>query len=375
MKKPQKGKVGRAISDFLSVFFSRKLPKTSLIIPAYNEEKTIAHVIKQAKLVREISEIIVVDDGSRDRTANIAKDLGAEVIKHHKNLGKGEAIKTGISHARGTVMLFLDADLQNITDKKISALITPILKDKADFTKAAFTRAGGRVTEFAVKPMMKMLYPESQFKQPISGQFAGKKSFLNKIKIEPKWGIDIAILLDAIKHGQRVAEVNIGELVHKRNSDSEIAEMSQQIMETILKKAGYLCSKHKIIFFTDNTLFSKGFTQNSERFLEALSKKKIKIIYLTKNKLKKFEGHKKYINKIYEIGHEKNSNKILNIIKKISKRYGAGLEECVLFVNVGYFKPITKKVGLSLCFTNSPEELKEKSKVLHSLSDTFLFLE
>src|SRR3989338_4298988 len=116
MKRPQKGKLKSGILDFLSVFFSKKLPKTSLVIPAYNEEKTIAHVIKQAKLVKDISEIIVVDDGSKDRTSKIAKNLGVEVIKHHKNLGKGEALKTGISHARGTIILFLDADLKNITD-------------------------------------------------------------------------------------------------------------------------------------------------------------------------------------------------------------------------------------------------------------------
>lgn len=375
MIKAKKGSFGSIVSDFLSIIFTRKLPRVSLVIPAYNEEKTIARVIKQAKKVEEIKEIIVIDDGSIDKTSKIARELGVEVIKHHKNLGKGEAIKTGIEHSNYPILLFIDADLKNIEPKKIRALIRPIIINKADFTKGSFGLKRGRVTEFAVKPMMKVLYPKNEFKQPISGQFAGKKQFLKNITIESKWGIDISILLDAIKQGQRVVEVNLGVLEHKSRTPEEKAEMSKEIMETILKKVGFLCSKHKVIFFTDNTLFSKGFTENSKKFLEVLSKKKMRIVYITTKELKNFGEHKKYIDLIEIINPKEKSGELKAIVKRIAKRYGVTLQESVLFANVRYFKPITKKVGLSLCFTNSPEELKENCRIMHSLSDAFLFLE
>jgi glycosyltransferase involved in cell wall biosynthesis len=164
-------------SGISSIFIHKKTPSLSLIIPAYNEASRIGKVIKQSRLVEEISEIIVIDDGSKDGTDRVARELGIEVVKHHKNMGKGEALRTGIAHAKNDILLFLDADLSNMTPEKISALIRPILKNKADFTKASFTRSRGRATEFAIKPMMNLIYPDTDFKQPISGQFAGRIDF------------------------------------------------------------------------------------------------------------------------------------------------------------------------------------------------------
>ncbi|MFH0876549.1 MAG: glycosyltransferase family 2 protein [archaeon] len=92
--------------------------KISCIIPAYNEENSIAKVLQAVKKVRTIDEIIVVDDGSKDNTSKIAKGLGVKIIKHKKNRGKGAAIKTGIMSSVGDILLFLDADLQSISPKK-----------------------------------------------------------------------------------------------------------------------------------------------------------------------------------------------------------------------------------------------------------------
>jgi len=90
----------------------------SCIIPACNEESTIINVIKNVKKVKVIDEIIVVDDGSTDKTYDYAKSEGARIIRHAKNKGKGAAIKTGISHSKSDILLFLDADLRSISPKK-----------------------------------------------------------------------------------------------------------------------------------------------------------------------------------------------------------------------------------------------------------------
>ena len=83
----------------------------SAIIPAYNEENTIAAVINTLKKVSDIQEIIVVSDGSEDKTAQIARERQVTVIELPKNMGKGAAIKTGLDASKGEVLLFLDADL------------------------------------------------------------------------------------------------------------------------------------------------------------------------------------------------------------------------------------------------------------------------
>jgi len=359
--------IGHAISSF----FCPKAKGVSLIIPAYNEEKTIKNVIEKAQKVSAISEIIVIDDGSKDKTARISKACGVDVITHHKNLGKGEALKTGIFHASGEILLFLDADWENITSGKIWAIIKPILKDRADFVKAAFNLQRGRVTEFAIKPIMKVLYPETSFEQPISGQFAGKKEFLEKVQIEPRWGIDIAILLDAIKEDLRIVEVHVGEIVHKGRTSDEKAEMSKQVMETILKRAGMICDNHKAIIFSEKTILSPIFEDKAKRFLEILKSKKIKIILLSSEEVD--SEFKKCFDVVLDNNPditEKNSR----IVKSILKKEKISLGDTVLAVNSKGFEDIIDKVCLSFCFKSAPEEIKENSQLISSLSDILMYL-
>jgi len=83
------------------------------IIPAYNEENTIENVVKS---VKTYSDVLVVDDGSSDQTAPLAENVGATVISHSKNLGKGAAIKTGLKYAIKydfDIMIMLDGDGQH----------------------------------------------------------------------------------------------------------------------------------------------------------------------------------------------------------------------------------------------------------------------
>lgn len=85
----------------------------TVIIPAYNEEDTIGEVVERIKKLNLSCEIIVVDDKSQDKTAEIAFDAGARVIRHPYRMGNGAAIKTGIRNASGDIVVFIDADLQH----------------------------------------------------------------------------------------------------------------------------------------------------------------------------------------------------------------------------------------------------------------------
>lgn len=82
--------------------------KSSLIIPAYNEEKAIPLVIEE--YLDKVDEIIVVDDGSSDKTYDIAKAYNVKVYRHEKNMGKVSALRTGVANASGDVIVFTDAD-------------------------------------------------------------------------------------------------------------------------------------------------------------------------------------------------------------------------------------------------------------------------
>jgi len=105
--------------------------RTLIVIPAYNEELTIGSVVALAK---KYGDVLVVDDGSMDRTAEIAKEAGTTVIRHERNMGKGYALRSGFEYALSReydVVVTLDADGQHNPDE-IPLLMEPIVKGKAD---------------------------------------------------------------------------------------------------------------------------------------------------------------------------------------------------------------------------------------------------
>lgn len=218
---------------------STKSPKksVSIVIPAYNEEATVAQVVTVAKKLDYVDEVIVVDDGSSDRTAEEAESAGATVISHLMNEGKGSALQSGFKNSHGDIVAFIDADVSNFTSGKIDKIIRPILEDKTDITKTKFARESGRVTELTAKPLLSFFFPELNYEQPLSGQFAGKRSALSKIKFEKDYGVDVGIVLDADVHGISILEVDIGEISHDMSPLSNLNQMANEVVRTIIDRA------------------------------------------------------------------------------------------------------------------------------------------
>ena len=99
----------------------------SAIIPAYNEEQTVKHAIEIATASRMIDEVIVVSDGSTDRTVEIARSCAnCRVVDLKKNQGKGKAMGAGVREAKGEVILFIDADLCGLTCQHIESIVRPV---------------------------------------------------------------------------------------------------------------------------------------------------------------------------------------------------------------------------------------------------------
>ncbi len=209
----------------------------SVVIPAYNEEATVAEVVSVARKLSYVDEVIVVDDGSTDRTVEEAESAGATVISHIMNEGKGSAIKTGFKNSHGDIVAFIDADVSNFTSEKIDKIIRPILEDRTDITKTKFARESGRVTELTAKPLLGFFFPELNYEQPLSGQFAGKRSALNKIRFEKDYGVDVGIVLDADVHGIKILEVDIGDICHDMSPLADLNRMANEVVRTIIDRA------------------------------------------------------------------------------------------------------------------------------------------
>ncbi len=171
--------------------------KATAIIPAYNEEKTIENVLRVAKESQFVDEVIVVDDGSFDNTAEIAKTNGARVVKMEKNSGKGQALDRGVKSANNEVLLFLDADLIGLEQRHLDFLLGPVLDKGYDMSVGAIDRS-------QLGSFLNNIFQRTE--SPFSGIRAIKRDFWFKIpkKYKRDFYIESAITYFAKKNNLKV---------------------------------------------------------------------------------------------------------------------------------------------------------------------------
>ena len=192
-----------------------KEPVVVACIPAYNEEDTIGLVIEKA--LKHVDMVIVCDDGSTDLTSKVAREAGALVIRHEKNMGYGAALRTLFDKARAInpdVMVILDGDGQHDPDD-IPALVEPILSGEADIVVGsrflgkidmpAYREMGIKLISFVVRLTA---YPDIRDAQ--SGFRAYSQRAIKAIRItEHGMGASTEILLKAAYHRLKLKEVPI----------------------------------------------------------------------------------------------------------------------------------------------------------------------
>ncbi|ADC47308.1 glycosyl transferase GT2 family [Methanobrevibacter ruminantium M1] len=185
------------------------------IIPAYNEEEALADVI--AKTSKYVDRVIIVNDGSADRTADVAIEAGAELINHPTNLGKGEALKSGFEAITDdSIIVTIDGDGQHNPDE-IPIILKPIIEDGVDLVNGsrylygheentpAYRRVGQRVLDIATNISAGIKVTDSQ-----SGFRAFSPKARNCFRFKDTgFGIESEMLVDAAEAGLKIVEVPI----------------------------------------------------------------------------------------------------------------------------------------------------------------------
>lgn len=229
--------------------------KVSVVIPALNEERTVAHVVR-ACLADEPHEVLVIDADSYDETAAEAQAAGARVLNWREILpeeprpGKGESLWRGVAAAEGDIVVFIDADLESAAPGMVSALAEPFVDPHVQMVKARYQRSfhgsptgGGRVTELTAKPLLRQFFPElAHIDQPLGGEYALRRAAAVELPFVDGYGVEAGLLVDVAKRygPHAVAEVDLGTRAHRNRPLEELAPMADVVARTILSRAGVI---------------------------------------------------------------------------------------------------------------------------------------
>ncbi|WP_030380097.1 MULTISPECIES: glucosyl-3-phosphoglycerate synthase [unclassified Streptomyces] len=227
----------------------------SVVLPALDEEATVGEIVAaiHRDLVRQVplvDEIVVVDSGSTDRTAEVAAAAGARVVHRDAILpripavpGKGEVLWRSLLVTRGDVVCFVDADLREFSSDFVTGIVGPLLTDpEVQLVKAMYDRPlagaagqGGRVTELMARPLLNMHWPLlAGFVQPLGGEYAARRSLLEQLPFPVGYGVELGMLVDALHTVglDALAQVDVGVRRHRHQDGQALGRMAAAIYRT-----------------------------------------------------------------------------------------------------------------------------------------------
>ncbi|GHC59794.1 glucosyl-3-phosphoglycerate synthase [Streptomyces flavofungini] len=240
----------------------------SVVLPALDEEQTVGGIV--AEIRRElmervplVDELVVIDSGSADRTAEVAAAAGARVVHRDGILprlpavpGKGEVLWRSLLVTHGDIVAFVDADLKEFSADFVSGIVGPLLTEPdVQFVKAMYDRPmtvsdgpaadgpasgatagqGGRVTELMARPLLNMHWPQlAGFVQPLGGEYAARRSLLERLPFPVGYGVELGLLVDALHTVglDALAQVDVGVRRHRHQDGQALGRMAAAIYRT-----------------------------------------------------------------------------------------------------------------------------------------------
>ncbi|NTW03445.1 MAG: glucosyl-3-phosphoglycerate synthase [Oscillochloris sp.] len=235
----------------------------SLALPTLNEEQTISEIIEQVQehLMRRVpllDEIVLIDSGSDDRTREIAIAHGLPVHIHQEILpqygafrGKGEALWKSLYVLNGEIIIWCDTDIKNFHPRLVYGVLGPLLRERRLVYSKGFYRrpiqfgeriaasGGGRVTELTARPLLNLFYPElSGMLQPLSGEYAGRRSALESVPFFTGYGVETGLLIDLLEQQglNAIGQVDLLERIHRNQELQPLSKMAFAITQVVIQR-------------------------------------------------------------------------------------------------------------------------------------------
>jgi glucosyl-3-phosphoglycerate synthase len=239
--------------------------RVSVVLPALNEEATVGRIA--ARIRRDLVDraglvdvLVVVDSGSTDRTIDVAREAGANVVRREDVLshlpvrpGKGEVLWRSLAATTGDVVVFVDSDLRDFSSAFVTGPLGPLLTDPTvQFVKATYDRplqagetevsaGGGRVTELMARPLLALHWPElSGFVQPLSGEYAARRDLLESLPFACGYGVEFGLLIDVYRSVglDAMAQVDLARRKHRNSDLHKLGQMALEILQVAEARMG-----------------------------------------------------------------------------------------------------------------------------------------
>jgi glycosyltransferase involved in cell wall biosynthesis len=193
------------------------------LVPAFNEAATIAATVGAICAIPEVTRVLVIDDGSKDDTARLAEQAGADVVRCAKNGGKGAALRQGLTALTAPypqIVLLLDGDLGD-SAREAQSLLHPVIDNLADMTVGVLPKPPGSGGFGVVKDLARGAIRDwgggYDAQAPLSGQRALKWECLTAVlPFADGYGVEVALTIRALQQHYRVLEVMV-EMRHRES--------------------------------------------------------------------------------------------------------------------------------------------------------------
>lgn len=232
--------------DDLAARKARQDLSVSVVLPSLNEAETIGGVVSAAMALRGklVDEVVVLDAGSTDETRQLAEAGGAKTFDDSEvlsefgpGLGKGDALWRSLAVTSGDLVVFVDADIRNPDPRFIWGPLSPLLLEpEIQLVKGFYERpsGGGRVTELTARPLLNLFWPElAGLAEPLSGEYAGRRTLLESVPFFTGYGVEIGLLIDTLASCglDVIAQVDVGERIHTHQPLDALSRMAFEIIQ------------------------------------------------------------------------------------------------------------------------------------------------
>ena len=240
--------LGRAVA-------AKRNRTVSVCIPCRNEAETIGGLvtkIERSLLGSLVDDLVVLDDRSQDGTGRVAREAGARVVHVDEvhaffgaGSGKGNALWASLAATSSDFVVWCDGDVTTFDASWVTRLVMPLLlHDDLAIVKGCYNRptehgGGGRTTELVARPLLSLFFPElAALAQPLSGEYAVRRTMVEQLSFVQGWGVEIALLIDASMHfgPDSIGQVDLGTRMHRHQDLHSLSVQAAEVMATLLER-------------------------------------------------------------------------------------------------------------------------------------------